>query len=83
MEKLSIRMKFLSTTNVKIIEFVKSVFSRINQNSKRTIQCEVLKKLTILIFCRKMFFSIERNFLPEAKLGEYEAHIIENPQKKK
>ena len=42
----------------------------------------VLKKLTIVIFFSKIFVSIGRNFLPEAKLGEYVVHIIDNPQKK-
>ena len=42
------------------------------------------EKWTILIFFRKMFFSIRRNCLAEAKLGEYVVHIIDNsPQKKK
>ena len=30
-----------------------------------------------MIFSRKMFFSIGRNCLPEAKLGEYVVHIID------
>ena len=40
-------------------------------------------KLTILIFFRKMFFSIGRNCLREAKLEEYVVHIIDDPPKKK
>ena len=43
----------------------------------------VFEKINNFDFFRKMFVSIARNCLAEAKLGEYVVHIIDNPPKKK
>ena len=41
----------------------------------------VFDKINNFDFFRKMLFSIGRNCLPEAKLGEYVVHMIDNPPK--
>ena len=46
------------------------------------ISSVVFEKINNFVFFSKVFFLIGRNCLPEAKLGEYIVHIIDNPSKK-